>query len=115
MKNFDIDFREIPKRLYGKCYKDSNLCLICKEKFEQYKKNPFGLWDILPQNCKLEGWFFIKREIIKQKIRKKKEKILSLETKLQNSEGIKQKRIEKEITRHKKEIEIYSDFDSVKW
>lgn len=115
MKDYFENINEIPKRLCGTCFSNSNLCLFCQNKIEEYKNNPYYIWDKLPENCKFSGWVFLKREEIKQKIRRKKEKILSLRIKLKDSDGFKEKRILKDIEKYQKEVDAYKAFGSEMW
>jgi hypothetical protein len=115
MKETITDINIFPKNLFGKCFKNHKLCLICQNKVEEYLVEPVNLWDTLPNECQMAGWFFLEREKIKQKIRKKKEKVLSLQIKLNNSSGIKAKRILKDIEKYKKEINTYKEQGSDSW
>ena len=115
MKNYFEDIKNIPKHLCGNCYRGTKLCLFCADKLEEYEKNPFCLWEKLPEDCRFRGWVFYKQEEVKQKIRRKKEKILSLKVKLEGSDGIKRKRILKDIEKYQKEIDIYKQYGSENW
>ena len=115
MKDYLDNINELPKRLCANCFDGANLCLFCEGKYVEYKKTPHYIWDSLPENCKFNGWIFLKREEVKQKIRRKKEKILSLNLKLDDVDGIKRKRILKEIEKYKKEIDEYRQYGSENW
>lgn len=115
MKDYCENVNEIPKHLCGSCFGKISLCLFCQNKIEEYKKNPFYIWDKLPDECNFKGWIFIKQEEIKQKIRRKKEKILSLKVKLEGSDGIKRKRILKDLEKYQKEIDAYKQYGSENW
>lgn len=115
MKDYCEEINNIPKRLCGNCFQNISLCLFCENKIEEYKKNPFCIWNDLPEECKFKGWIFLKREEVKQKIRRKKEKILSLNIKLEASDGIKRKRILKDIEKYQKEIDFYRKYGSDNW
>lgn len=110
-----IEINDVPKNLYGTCFRENNLCLICQGKTDEYRKNPVSVWDKIPEECKLSGWIFLQQEEVKQKIRRKKEKILSLRTKLDGTDGIKRKRILKDIEKYQKEVNVYKDFGSEMW
>ena len=57
---FDDEIKEALKHFCKNCSK-------CEGKFLT------SIWDKMPDGCGLEGWLFQKREIEKQKIRRKKE------------------------------------------
>ncbi|MBR1754511.1 hypothetical protein IJ732_06705 [bacterium] len=115
MKDYCDDIKEIPTHLCGKCYRGKNICFLCEDKIREYLENPFYIWDELPVDCNFSGWIFLLREKIKQKIRRKKEKILSLRLKLLCAEGMKQKRLQKEIEKYQREIDFYNPQGAQKW
>lgn len=115
MKEDLINFEEIPQRLCNNCFKNSKLCLICQKNHEEYKKNLFSIWEELPENCNFSGYVFLKREYVKHIVRLKKEKILSLNEKIRNTDGIKQKRISKDIEKAQKYINNYEKYGSKNW
>lgn len=103
MEDLNQNFiNEIPKRLCDSCDK-------CGEKL------PTSPWDKMPEGCKLEGWLFIKREEIKQKIRKQKEQLLTLQINLKTANVQKANEINKRIIKIKKTIEEYSQYGSADW
>jgi len=89
---------------------------ICKEcGIKCNKKNKDFLFNI-PIKCKIEGLFFLKRENIKQKIRKQKEECLLLKIKLIKTTNTKQKdKINNKINKINKEIDKFSDYGSKDW
>lgn len=115
MRDYCDDIKDIPSHLCGECFRDNSLCLYCAGRVEEYKQKPFFIWDNLPEGCRFSGWIFLKREDVKQKIRKKKEKILSLRVKLKDSEGMKAKRILREIEKYEKEVKAYKEYGSDCW
>ena len=97
-----------------KCYFDKIPKEVCKD-CKICQTFPQTPWDKLPEGCKLEGWFFMIKEDIKQKVRKLKEELilLEVESKALIREGFKEN--SKQIDKLKSEIEIYSQFGSQDW
>ncbi|MBQ8168182.1 YkgJ family cysteine cluster protein [bacterium] len=58
---------------------DDNTCSRYEERATLCKHFPASPWAIVPPGCGFEGWLFMKREEIKQKIRKTKEDLLELQ------------------------------------
>lgn len=58
---------------------DDNLCTKYENREDSCKYFPASPWAIVPPGCGYEGLLFIKREEIKQKIRKIKEELLELQ------------------------------------
>ncbi len=98
---------------------DNNLCGIYEDRPSLCDYFPSSPWAVVPPNCGFEGWLFQKREEKKQKIRKFKEDILSLEVslrELQVQNNFKQaEKVEEMIGKLKKTINLYSKYGSQDW
>jgi hypothetical protein len=94
---------------------NSVLPRLCKKCSECGGKFPASAWDKMPAGCTLEGWLFKKREEIKQKIRKQKELLLTLELNLKTSSQSEKEKITEEINSIKKLIEEFSAYGSENW
>lgn len=94
------DFLEIFKN------KSHRLCNGCKKKAIC---QPESYWDKMPQDCRLEGWLFQRRETIKKQIRKLKERLLELEVEK------KDEFIKSEINSIKNKINKYKNYGSNDW
>lgn len=95
---------------------DDNLCSIYKERPELCDRFPSSAWAVVPPKCGFEGWLFQKREEIKQKIRKQKENILTLEAMLNEAQTPEQtEKIKDLIEKTKKTIGLYSNHGSEYW
>lgn len=64
---------------YCQYIQDNNLCSNYENRPLLCQHCPSTPWSIVPPGCGFEGWLFMKREEIKQKIRKSKEDFLELE------------------------------------
>lgn len=76
----DNNYREEDMTFY--CCKyllDDNSCSRYEDRMLLCKHFPATAWAIVPPGCGYEGWLFMKREEVKQKIRKLKEELLELE------------------------------------
>lgn len=102
MEDFFEELKEVSKRLCKNC-KNCN------------GKMPTSPWDKMPEGCGLYGWLFLQREKIKQRIRKQKELLLTLQVNLKKSNPQKAKEIIKRISKIKKIIEEYNDYGSADW
>lgn len=102
MKNLFEEDDSVSKRLCKNCGK-------CLRHF------PESCWDELPPGCGFEGWAFQKREEIKQKVRKQKEELLSLELLLKDSDEKQSKIILGYIEEIEKNIKIYTKYGSKNW
>lgn len=77
--------------------------------------HPVSVWDKMPSGCGFSGWIFQEREKIKQKIRKKKEKIIELKSITYFSTPKDIQLNEEEIERLESEIKLYSKYGSQDW
>lgn len=101
MKDFE-EFKEPLHRLCNKCGKCNGRVLAT-------------IWEKVPESCELEGWLFLQKEAIKQKVRKQKEKLLILEIKLKQASSKEVKQIKKDIKQAEKIIKTYSKYGSENW
>ena len=99
-----------------KYLREDNLCGRYEERKTLCKHFPASPWAIVPPGCGFEGWLFLKREEIKQKIRKVKEELIELE--------LLKKKIKDEATLEKirtveekmhKSIDMYKKYGSEDW
>ena len=90
--------------------KPERLCRHCGKCNGKFPSSP---WDKLPEGCGYEGWAFKVREEIKQKVRRQKEALISLEISLKNEPF--DKKIKEDIEKIKKNIEIYAKYGSSDW
>lgn len=88
---------------------------LCKNCGKCYGNFPKSFWDELPSGCGFEGWFFQKREEIKQKIRKQKEELLNCQIALSETHEFLTDEILEKIDNIKKEISVYKNYGSVNW
>lgn len=102
MEDFIEEIKNRPERLCLKCGK-------CKGKI------PASFWDEIPEGCGYYGWFFQKREEIKQKIRKQKERMLLLQVSLIKAGPEQTQRVNESIEKIKEEINRYSQYGSWDW
>ena len=95
---------------------DNNLCTRYEDRLLLCKHFPASPWAIVPPGCGYEGWLFMKREEVKQKIRKVKEDLLELDLlkKKTKSPEILQKidTVEKKMLRS---IEVHKNHGSENW
>ena len=101
--------------MYACKYLKNNLCTneqkpdICK----QYPLSPFVN---LPDECDYTGEIFMKREKVKQKIRRLKEEIIHYEALISRTKDKKeQNQLRKIINQHKKQIEKFNEYGSQNW
>ena len=96
--------------------REDNLCGRYKDRKPLCKRFPASPWAIVPPGCGFEGWLFLKREEIKQKIRKVKEELIELEllkTKVSDEETLaKIKSVEENMY---KTINTYKKYGSEDW
>lgn len=75
----DNNYNESEMTLYKcKYISDDNLCTKYEDRLLLCKHFPSSPWAIVPPGCGYEGWLFMKREEIKQKVRKIKEELIEL-------------------------------------
>lgn len=101
MEDFFEDF-EKPERFCKKCGKCNG-------------KKPNSTWDKIPDGCGFEGWFFQKREEIKQHVRKQKELLLLRQASLNKAGPEQTKKLNESIQKIKNIIESYSEYGSHDW
>lgn len=96
--------------------REDNLCGRYEERKTLCRHFPASPWAIVPPGCGFEGWLFLKREEIKQKIRKVKEELIELEllkTKIKDEETLaKIKSVEEKMY---KSIDTYKKYGSEDW
>lgn len=82
------------KLTFYKCryIQDDNLCGIYKDRPQLCENFPASPWAVVPPGCGFEGWLFQQREETKQKIRKLKENLLSLDVMLSETSDPEQMR-----------------------
>lgn len=101
---------------YCRYLRDDNLCSNYENRLALCKHCPSNPWSIVPPGCGFEGWLFMKREDIKQKIRKSKEEFLELELlkrKTDNPQILdKIKTVQNKIY---KSIDVYKKYGSENW
>ena len=85
------------------------MCGKCPEGY------PLSIWDKMPEGCGFEGWLFQKKEEIKQKIRKQKELLLSLEVMVKTVTPEQAEKLSESIKKIKKTIESYAKYGSENW
>ena len=94
-------------------YLKNNLCTNINKPPEclTYPSSPMAF---IPENCGYDGDIFVKKEHLKQKIRKLKEEILDYEAKI--SQNPKEKnQLQKIILRHQAFINKYKPYGSDEW
>jgi len=98
---------------------DNNLCGIYENRPQLCDNFPVSCWAVVPPGCGFEGWLFQKREERKQKIRKFKENILSLETTMKELEADGEfeqiKKVEDIIEKLTKTISLYDKYGAQDW
>lgn len=96
--------------------KDDNLCSRYETRVLLCKHFPASPWAIVPPGCGYEGWLFIKREEVKQKIRKIKEELIELELlkKKTKSQELLAK-IDTVINKMHHSIDLYKKHGSENW
>lgn len=99
-----------------KYLQDNNLCGKYEERKTLCKHFPSTPWAIVPPCCGFEGWLFLKREEIKQKIRKSKEDLLELKV-LRNKVTDEDTLKKIDAVEHKilSNIELYKNRGSENW
>lgn len=110
-------YPELELTFYGcKYLKENNMCGQYENRKTLCKHFPSTPWAIVPPGCGYEGWLFLKREEIKQKIRKSKEDLLELQVlkqKVTEAETLdKIAAVEKKILTN---IEAYKNRGSENW
>ncbi len=95
---------------------DDNKCTIYERRKVLCDHFPSSPWAVVPVGCGYEGWLFLKREEIKQQVRKMKEELIELnllKTKTTNLETLnKISLVEEKII---KNIEHYKKYGSLDW
>lgn len=116
IKNVE-DPEDAKKMTFYKCKHllADNLCGIYKNRKDLCDVFPSTPWAVVPPGCGFEGWLFEKREEIKQKIRKQKEVLLSLEILLQTANPELTVKINDSIEKIKNEIKSYAKYGSSDW
>ena len=108
-----------PSRLtFYKCkyLLDDNKCSIYEERPALCRHCPSTPWAVVPPGCGFEAWLFLKREEVKQKIRKSKEDLLELKllrTKMKNPEDL--KKIDAVVHKIYGMIESYKKYGAEDW
>ena len=99
-----------------KYLQDDNLCGRYEDRLTLCKHFPSTPWAIVPPGCGYEGWLFLKREEIKQKIRKVKEELIELQllkTKVKDEATLEKiKAVEEKMHNS---INIYKKYGSEDW
>ena len=99
-----------------KYLRDDNLCGRYEERKTLCRHFPASPWAIVPPGCGFEGWLFLKREEIKQKIRKVKEELIELQllkTKVKDEATLEKiKAVEEKMH---KSIDMYKKYGSEDW
>ena len=99
-----------------KYLQDDNLCGRYETRLTLCKHFPASPWAIVPPGCGYEGWLFLKREEIKQKIRKVKEELIELQllkTKVKDKETLEKiKAVEEKMHNS---IATYKKYGSENW
>lgn len=111
------DFDE-KKLTFYKCkyLSEDNLCKIYETRKDSCIHFPMSPWVIAPIDCGFEGWMFLKREEIKQKVRKEKEALLDAQISLSKAKTSEQiKKIKTSIRSIKNSINRYSKYGSDDW
>lgn len=101
---------------YCRYLQDDNLCSNYENRPLLCKHCPSTPWSIVPPECGFEGWLFMKREEIKQKIRKSKEELLELE--LLKQKTVDEKTLEKINQVQNKihqSINLYKKYGAENW
>ena len=95
---------------------DDNSCSTYETRPDLCKLFPSSPWAVVPPGCGFEGWLFQQRERLKQRIRKLKETILSLEVEMLTIEDPEQvKRIQDAIARTKATIQSQAPYGADDW
>lgn len=93
-----------------------NKCSIYEERPALCRHCPSTPWAVVPPGCGFEAWLFLKREEVKQKVRKSKEDLLELKllrTKMKKPEDL--KKIDTVINKIYGIIESYKKYGSEDW
>lgn len=112
-----IDESERAKATFYKCkhLAENNLCQIYEKRPELCHIFPSSPWAVVPPGCGFEGWLFQVREEIKQKVRKEKEILLTLEILLKTAPEQEAEEISSSIKRIKDIINVYAKYGSADW
>lgn len=95
---------------------EDNLCSRYKDRPDLCEVFPSSPWAVVPPGCGFEGWLFQQREEKKQKIRRMKEDILSLEVMLKETNNLDQmKKILDTIDKIKETINMYAKYGANDW
>lgn len=96
--------------------REDNLCGRYDDRKTLCRHFPASPWAIVPPGCGFEGWLFLKREEIKQKIRKVKEELIELQllkTKVKDDATL--KKISAVEENMYKSINTYKKYGSENW
>ena len=113
-----LDSSKYKNIVFYKCkfISDENLCQIYGKRPQYCQRFPDNAWSILPVGCGFKGWLFQKREEIKAHVRKQKEIILEIETKLKTNTYLENKKqLFDKMAMAKKTIEFHSKYGSEDW
>lgn len=95
---------------------EDNSCSTYETRPELCKLFPSTPWAVVPPKCGFEGWLFQQKEKLKQRIRKLKETILSLEVEMLRIKDPEQiERIQDVITKTQETIEKFSRYGADNW
>ena len=99
-----------------KYLRDDNLCGRYEDRKTLCRHFPASPWAIVPPGCGFEGWLFLKREEIKQKIRKVKEELIELELiKKKIKDDATLEKIKTVEEKMHKSIDTYKKYGSENW
>ena len=119
LERFDIKEKIAKDQLtFYRCkyIQDNNLCGKYQDRPVLCKHFPASPWAIVPPGCGFEGWLFLKREEIKQKIRKVKEELIEMELlkrKVQDKETL--EKIDTVVKKMHASIEHYAKYGAKDW
>ena len=95
---------------------EDNSCSTYETRPDLCRLFPSTPWAVVPPGCGFEGWLFQQREKMKQRIRKLKETILSLEVEMLTMENPEQiKRVQDAIAKTRLTIEKHASHGSNDW
>lgn len=106
------------KLTFYKCryIQDDNLCARYQDRLQLCDNFPATPWAVVPPGCGFEGWLFQQREEKKQKVRKLKENLLSLDVMLSECDDEDQKkRVLETADKLKYTISMYECYGGNDW